>query len=185
MKRRTVLAGVAGSTTTALTGCLGNTTGDSPNGSKEMAFSLASIDDDPDPLAFEIGVVDETLSDDSVPTFDVPVENVGEETAEWTGTGDEFAFPQRYVTDELVIGLEEEVTARLIDEDGCARTEWGIDRDDVEVETTLEPAESMEQRYAVAGVDEEMDEPCPEPGAYRAEYEYGDHGTWGFEFELE
>ena len=185
MKRRTVLAGVAGSTATALTGCLGNRTGDSSNGSAEMAFSLASVDDDPEDLSFEVEVIDEVLSDGSVPTFDVAVENVGEETAEWTGTGDEFAFPPRSVTDELVIGTEDEVTASLIDEDGCARTEWGIGRDDIKIETALEPAESMEQRYAVAGVDEEMDEPCPESGTYRTEYEYGGHGTWGFEFAVE
>ncbi|WP_394742028.1 hypothetical protein [Natronococcus roseus] len=134
MNRRTVLAGVGTALGLSGSGCLGEAT-DASETDPAITLSLASVDDDIDPLSFEIGLADE-------------------------------------------------VDAALLDEEGCARLERRIARDDVEVETVLEPGDAIEQRYAIAPVDEELTDSCPDPGTYRAAHEYGEHGTWGFELEL-
>ncbi|WP_293032163.1 hypothetical protein [Natronococcus sp.] len=184
MNRRTVLAGVGSVVGLSASGCLGGAT-DAHETDPEMTLSIASVDDDPEPLSFGIEPVEEALSETDVPTLDIAVENEGDEPATWTQSQSEFAFPQRQVTDELEVGLEDEVAAAVLDDGGCARIERGIARDDVKVETVLEPGDAIEQRYAVAPVDEELGDSCPEPGTYRVAHEYGEHGTWGFELELQ
>lgn len=151
-----------------------------------MTLSLDAVDDDPEPLSFEIDVIGDQLTDTTFPTLDIAVENAGDRTATWHQAQKEFVFPGRSTTpDGLAIGLEGEVTGLANDEEGCARVEFGIGRDSVEIETNLDPGDAFEQRYAIIGVDEHLDGRCPEPNTYRTEYEYGDHGTWGFEFRLE
>ncbi|TYL36992.1 hypothetical protein CV102_19770 [Natronococcus pandeyae] len=181
MNRRQVLASASLGLSPATAGCtvLAQT---------ELTLSLISRNDDLDVLSFDIAVVEDTVSDDEFPTLEISVENVGEETATWEQAGNDFAFPGRSVTGTgggLVIGLEDEIETRLLEGGGCARVERGIDRDDVLVTTNLEPGESIEQRYGIAGSDYELDERCPEPGSYRATSKYGDHGSWAFRFELE
>jgi len=172
-------------------GCLG--TNETPSESdlnesgetySSMALSLESVADDLEGLSFNTDVISNKLSETEVPTLGIAVENTGTERATWTQAQSEFAFPQRYVDGSIGIGLKKEVTARLLDEDGCARMEDGIARDDVTVTTQLDPGDSIEQRYAIAGVSNELADPCPSPGTYRVGYVYGDHGEWGFEFEL-
>lgn len=182
MDRRTILAGVGTAVGLSASECLGGAT-DASETDSEMTLSIAP-DDDPEPLSFGVELLEETLSKADVPTFEIAVENAGGEPATWVQSQSEFAFPQRRVTDELEIGLEDEVTAALLDDGGCARMERRIACDDVEVETVLEPGDAIEQRYAVAPVDEEPEDSCPEPGTYRAAHEYGEHGPWGFELEL-
>lgn len=192
MNRRAALVCICGATIPLTAGCLGTneTPGESdPNESGEtsssMTLSLESVADDLEGLSFSIAVISEELSETEVPTLGIAVENTGTERAMWTQAQSEFAFPQRYVDDSIEIGLKREVTARLLDEDGCARMEDGIARDDVTVTTQLDPGDSIEQRYAIAGVSNELADPCPATGTYQVEYVYGDHGQWGFEFELE
>lgn len=179
MNRRQVLASAGFGLSSTTAGCtvLGQT---------ELTLSLISRNDDPDILSFDIEVVEDTLSDDGFPTLDISVENVGEERATWEQAGNDFAFPGRSVTGGgLVIGVEDEIETRLLEGGGCARVERGIDRDDVLVTTTLEPGESIEQRYGIAGSDYELDERCPESGSYRATSRYGSHSSWAFRFEFE
>lgn len=149
-----------------------------------MSFSVKGVDADPDPLRFEIDVISNGWTETEVPTLDILVENTGDETATWTGAGAEFAFPKRRVVDSIQIGLEGEVTPRLLDKDGCARMERGIDRDDLQVMTELVPGNSIKQRYVIAGIDSALRGSCPSPGTYRTESMYGGHGECGFEFEL-
>ncbi|ELY54142.1 hypothetical protein C491_20162 [Natronococcus amylolyticus DSM 10524] len=179
MNRRTVLAGVGTALGLSASGCLGEATDATDASDPEMTLSLGSMDDDIDPLSFEIESLEEGLSETDVPTLEIAVENVGDEPATWTQSQSEFAFPQRRVTDELEIGLADEVDAALLDEEGCARLERRIARNDVEVETVLEPGDAIKQRCAVAPVDEELTDSCPDRGTYRTAHEYDEHGTWG------
>ena len=192
MNRRAALVYICSATIPLTAGCLGTneTPGESDlneNGetSSSMTLSLESVADDLEGLSFNIGVISDELSEAEVPTLDIGVENTGTERATWRQAQSEFAFPQRYINDGIEIGLREEVTARLRNEDRCARMEDGIAQDDVAVTTQLDPGDSIEQRYAIAGVSNELADPCPSPGTYRVGYVYGDHGEWGFEFELE
>ena len=192
MNRRTALVYICSATISLTAGCLGtNETpsesdlNESGETSSSMALSLESVADDLEGLSFNIDVISDKLSETEVPTLGIAVENTGNERATWTQAQSEFAFPQRYINDGIEIGLKEEVTARLLEEDGCARMEDGVARDDVAVTTRLDPGDSIEQRYAIAGVSNELADPCPSPGTYRVGYVYGDHGKWGFEFELE
>ena len=72
----------------------------------------------------------------------------------------------------------------LLDEQGCLKT-GGVFRDDIVVETTLEPDESLTQTYMFAVNANVVESGCPPAGTYRIESEYNDHGTWGFEIALE
>lgn len=192
--RRTLLAAITWSGMAVTAGCLGDQQddtdapaddgGSSSNENTNRVVSIESVDDDPEFLSFEIDIIRSEWTDTEVPTLDIAVENTGDGTATWTQAGSEFAFPKRSIADGMSIGLVEEVTGGLLDGEGCARIERGIGRDHVEVTTELEPGDSIDQRYAIAGVDEALDGICPSPGTYRADYEYGDHGEWGFEFEL-
>ena len=205
--RRTLLTAIAGASLSVTAGCLGDTipsgdnddvgadnsgddvtTNNGGNGDENNSkanettarrLSLVSVDNDPFPLSFDIEVITEEWSDTEVPTLDIAVDNLGNETTTWTQSGSEFAFPQRHVEDGIGIGLQSEVTPGLLDRDGCARMEYGVGRDDVVVTTELAPGDSIEQRYAIAGVDSDLDEACPPSGTYRAEYVYGDLGEWG------
>ncbi|MDG5818527.1 hypothetical protein [Natronococcus sp. A-GB7] len=179
MNRRQLLASAGLGLSPAITGC-------TALGQTELTLVLVSTNDDLDILSFDIEVIEDTLSDDSFPTLDISVENGSEETAAWEQAGNDFAFPGRSVAGGgLVIGLEGEIETQLLEGGGCARVERGIGRDDVLITTDLEPGESIEQRYGIAGSDYELDERCPEPGIYRTTYKYGDHGSWAFRFELE
>ena len=210
--RRTLLTAIAGASLTGQAGCIGDRTqssdddgggNDNPtddrnadngeNGDENTSddndttarrLSLTSVDENLGPLSFDIDLINEEWSDTEMPTLDIAVKNWGDETVTWTQAEAEFAFPQRHVDDGIGIGLESEVTAGLLDRDGCVRMDYGVGRDDVVVTTELEPGDSIEQRYAIAGVDKDLIEACPSPGTYRAEYVYGDLGEWGFDFEL-
>lgn len=204
--RRALLALLGGSGLALTAGCLGDITeagnDDDDNGSSdqndsnengngsdhndavEMTLAIGEVDDDPHPLSFDLDMISDKLSETEIPRLDITVENTGDDTATWTQTGSEFAFPSRGTDDGISIGLENEIAGALMDADGCARTEFGIERDDITITTELEPGESIEQRYAMAGSDVNLDDACPPTGSYRADYQYDQIGTWGFEFQL-
>lgn len=98
----------------------------------------------------------------------------------------EIPFPQGIGSEPagLVSGRATSVEAQLVDADeGCVRVPF-FDRDDAQMEARLEPNESVEETYGIAGNEGALDELCPEPDTYRFEFTYDDHGTWGFEIEL-
>ena len=189
MNRRSLLASIAGTGAT-LAGCIGeidyggDPKNDRSNDMPTMTVSIDLVDEGPDSLTFDITLQEDALTGTSAPTFDIAVNNTGDETASWSQAGDDFAFPARTAGDTIAIGSETEIESGLMDADGCARVESGIGRDHVEVTTELEPGEELKQRYALAGRDDAIDNACPPTGIHRAEYEYGNHGTWGFELEL-
>lgn len=180
MKRRRVLAGAGSALASAVAGCL-------EDDATARMLSLASVDDGPDRLSFDVDVIESQLSESEIPLLDISAENVGTQAATWTQASAEFVFPARSTTPDniLAIGLEDEVRGLLVDSDGCARTQHGVGRDDVEVTTELLPGEAFEQRYAMAGHGSHVEESCPPADTYRAEFGYDDHGVWGFEVTVE
>lgn len=147
------------------------------------------MDDNPGVLSFDLDLRETQLTAESVPTLRIMVKNTGEETATWSygGGHSNLPFPQGVQSNanEIVIGLEDNVRGQLMDSsDGCARVPYFV-RDDGIMKTTLKPAETIERRYAVAGVDGNLKGGCPEPGSYRLEADFEQYGPWGFELQFQ
>ena len=206
INRRRLLAGLLSAGTLGLSGCIGDTSrepgegssddgdGDRNGGSDDdsvaMTLTLVKSDDDPGPLAFAIDVRDDQLTKTSFPTVDISVENVGDERVEWGYGGSVQDLPVPQGRDDsdpegLVIGSEGNVERQLMDdEDGCARVEY-FDVDDGWVDVALDPGDEIGETYGISGIDSRLEEECPPPGTYRFEFEFGDHGDWGFELRLD
>ena len=195
MNRRKVLVGVGSTGILGLSGCINALTGASgpnANGSEEssMRLSLTSVDDAPEPLSFEVTVSNDQLSTTDVPVVEIAVKNTGDETVSWSYAGgvSNLPFPQGVHDSEsggIVLGLEEEVQAQLMDvSSGCARVDQFTQADGIK-NTTLEANNQVKRSYAIAGVGGELSGNCPPPGEYRMEHELGDFGMVGFEFKLE
>lgn len=155
-----------------------------------MNLSLISVDTAPEPLSFEATVSNDQLSTTGVPIVEITAKNTGDETVSWSYGGgvSNLPFPQGVHDSEiggLVIGLENEVRAQLIDaSSGCARVDQFTQADAIK-NTTLEAGEQTKKSYAIAGVGGELHGNCPAPGEYRMEYDFGEFDTWGFDFKLE
>lgn len=193
MNRRKFLIGVGGTGIAGLSGCISAITDASgPNGSGEspMRLSLTNVDDAPETLSFEVTVSNDQLSTTDVPIVEITVKNTGDETVSWSYGGgvSNLPFPQGVhdsKTGGLVLGLEEEVRAQLIDaSSGCARVDQFTQADAIK-NTTLEAGEQTKRSYAIAGVGGELSGNCPPPGDYRMEEDIGEYGTLGFNFTLE
>lgn len=195
MKRRKFLAGLGSTAIVAVSGCISGITdasGPHTNGSGEvpMRFSLTSVDNVSGPLSFEVTVSNDQLSTTEVPIVEIAVKNTGNETVSWSYGGgvSNLPFPQGVHDSEtggLVIGLEEEVRAQLIDaSSGCARVNQFTQADAIK-NTTLEANKQTKKSYAIAGVAGELSGNCPPPGDYRMEEDIGEYGTLGFNFTLE
>lgn len=194
MKRRKFLAGVGSTAIAAVSGCISGITdagGPSTSGSGEspMSLSLTSVDNVPEPLTFEVTVSNDQLSTTEVPIAEITVRNTGDATVSWSYAGgvSDLPFPQGVHSSDtgaLVIGLEDEIRAQLIDaSSGCVRVDQFVRADGIK-NTILEAGEQSKRVYAIAGVDGELNSTCPSPGEYRMEHDFGDYGTWGFDFEL-
>lgn len=185
MERRHFLIGFGSLWTVALTGCIGNVTG---SGSRTL--TLTTVDDAPEPLSFEVSVSETELSSEKTPTLEISAENTGGDSVSWSYAGQtsDLPFPQAVhdlSTSGLVIGLQDEVQAQLMDvSTGCSRVDSFVSADGIQT-TTLAPNDRIEETYAIAGVNQELSDNCPETGTYRMEYEMSDFGTWGFEYKLE
>lgn len=199
MNRRTILASSGVILGGALAGCTGikenlSNSDTSPTdgekedteGDKSMLFSIGAVKPNPDPLAGEITVISGRLDASEFPRVKIAIENRGNEPMTWEDSSPESVFPPVLPTPSggLQFGKAENFTDRLMDAEGCARTETRLKRDAIARETTLEAGESMEEEYGLVGVDSELEHGCPEPGTYELSYEYDDIGTWGFEFRL-
>ena len=195
MNRRKVLVGVGSTGILGLSGCINALTGASDpnaNGSGEspMHLSLTSVDDAPKPLSFEVTVSNDQLSTTDVPIVEITVKNTGDETVSWSYGGgvSNLPFPQGVhdpATGGVILGLEEEVRAQLMDiSSGCARVDQFTQADAIK-NTTLEANTQVKRSYAIAGVAGELSGNCPPSGEYRMEYELGDFGMVRFEFKLE
>lgn len=195
MNRRKLLAGVGSTAIVATSGCISAITdasGLNTNGSGEspMSLSLISVDSAPEPLSFEVTVSDHQLSTTEVPIVEITVKNTGDETVSWSYGGgvSNLPFPQGVhdaETGGLVIGLEDEVRAQLIEaSSGCARVDQFVQADAIK-NTELKASEQTKKSYAIAGVGGELSGNCPPPGEYRMEEQIGDYGTLGFNFTLE
>lgn len=189
MNRRTAFTRASLGLVGCLSGCLGWGGGDRAN--EGMRLSLATVDDGPEPLAFEIDVTADRLRAHEVPKLAITVENTGEETVSWaqadstSGRTPGIVFPSRKTTpDELAIGLKPEIAERLVEHGNCARIEAEIDRTGVPTVTELDPGDELRQRYAVAPREQTLNGDCPSIDTYRAEWEYDDYGIWGFEMSL-
>ncbi|WP_143825106.1 hypothetical protein [Natrinema ejinorense] len=183
MNRRGFLAGVGGSCLTAMSGCFATDVGRTP-----QVLSLASVDCDPEPLSFEITLLDEKLTETDVPKLDITVTNLGKKPVGWTYGGGfgELPFPERVYSedDNLVIGLEEHIQSQLLDTSrGCARLKHFSAANGFQ-KTSLEPAETITNRYAIVGIAGNYKGVCPEPGSYRMKHGFGDYGKWGFKVKL-
>ena len=195
MNRRKFLAGAGSTVIVAVSGCISAITdaiGPNTNGSGEppMYLSLTSVDNAPEPLSIEVTVSKNQLNTTEVPIVEITVKNTSDETVSWSyagGVGD-LPLPQGgHDTDTrgLVIGLEDEVRAQLIDaSSGCARVNQFVRADGIK-NTVLKAGEQTKRSYAVAGVAGELNGDCPNPDEYRLEHELGDLGMWGFGFKLE
>ncbi len=198
MDRRTCLGSIALSGILSLCGCLGDITDgghepdmsngnskDSNNGNHEMNLSIVDIDDGLDPLSFELDQISSILSEDDVPWIDIRVENTGNSTVSWLQAETDFAFPATSTTPlGLAIGSERKIEGMLKDEKGCNRVD-GIPKDDISVETVIEPEEYLQDRYGIVTDSRNIDDLCPPPDTYRTEYTYDDLGTWGFDISLQ
>lgn len=155
-----------------------------------MSLSLTSVDTAPEPLSFEVSVSNDQLSTTDVPIVEIAVKNTGDETVNWSYAGgvSGLPFPQGVHdsdTSGLVIGLEDEVQAQLIEASGgCARVDQFIRADGIQ-NTVLEAGEQTERSYAIVGVDGELNGNCPPPGDYRMEEDIGEYGMLGFNFTVE
>ena len=173
MDRRKFLVGVGSTGIVGLSGCINAITdasGPNTNGSGEspMHLSLTSVDDAPEPLSFEVTVSNDQLSTRDVPIVEIAVENTGNETVSWSYGGgvSNLPFPQGVHNSEIggiVIGLEEEVRAQLMDiSGGCARVDQFTQADAIK-NTTLEANNQIKRSYAIAGVGGELSGNCPPP----------------------
>lgn len=183
MRRRTVLAAVVGSFGATTAGCVGD--GSSGGSESSLTLSIAGTDVDPEPLAFDVSVTEDSLTGTTVPRVTLAVENAGTEPVSWRygGSTPDLPFPQAVATEPsgLTAGLVE-----LVDPEPdtiCARLP-ARGRDDAIVETALEPDEVVEREYAVVGVEADLKTPCPPTGVYRFAAEYDEHGMWGFSVRL-
>lgn len=188
LDRRALLATATTSLLTGASGCLGDAVWlpgrDDGTVSPARIVTIENVDEDPDPLAFEIVPVSETLSNMAILWMDIRVENVGETTASWEQRETDFAFPATGTTPAgLAIGTERKIEIMAEADEGCNRV-VAIDKDDVVVTTELTSGESLTDRYGIVLADAHLDEPCPPTGVYRAKWEYDEHGTWGFEIDV-
>ena len=155
-----------------------------------MHLSLTGVDDAPEPLSFEVTVSNDQLSTTDLPIVEVAVQNTGDETVSWSYGGgvSNLPFPQGVHDSKsgvIVLGLEEEVRAQLLDvSGGCARVDQFTHADAIK-NTTLEANNQVKRSYALAGVGGELSGNCPAHGEYRMEHDLGDVGMVGFEFKLE
>lgn len=185
MERREVLTVMGSLGTVAVSGCLGSATG---NNSRSL--TITTVDQPPEPLSFEVSVSEAELSSETMPTLEISAENTGEDTVSWPYTGQigNLPFPQgRHDASNgvLVIGLQEEVRAQLMDvSDGCSRVNSFLTADGIQT-TSLGSGDRVRETYATVGVNQELNGNCPDTGTYRMENEMGDLGTWGFKFRLE
>ena len=195
MKRRNFLVGVGSTGIVGLSGYINGITdasGPNTNGSGEspMHLSLTDVDDAPEPSSFEVTVSNDQLSTTELPIVEIAVKNTGDETVSWSYGGgvSNLPFPQGVhdsATGGVILGLEEEVRAQLMDvSSGCARVDQFTQADAIK-NTTLEANTQVKRSYAIAGVAGELSGNCPPSGEYRMEYELGDFGMVGFEFKLE
>lgn len=192
MNRRTFLVSVGSTGIVGLSGCVSAITDPNMNGSGEspMNLSLISVDTAPEPLSFEVTVSNDQLSTTDVPIVEITAKNTSDETVSWSYAGgvSDLPFPQGVHdsdTGGLVIGLEDEVRAQLIDaSSGCARVDQFTQADAIK-NTTLEAGEQTKKSYAIAGVGGELHGNCPPPGEYRMGYDFGEFDTGGFDFKLE
>jgi hypothetical protein len=195
MNRRKFLAGVGSTAIVAVSGCISAITdasGPNTNGSEEvpMHFLLTNVDNAPEPLSFEVTVSNDRLSTAEVPIVEITAKNTSDKAVSWSYAGgvSDLPFPQGVHDSEtggLVIGLEEEVRAQLMDiSSGCARVDQFVRADGIK-NTVLKAGEQTKRSYAIAGVDGELNGTCPDPGEYRMQRDLGDVGVWGFNFKLE
>ncbi len=179
MRHRTVLAAVAGSLGATTAGCVGD--GSSAGSESSLTLSIAGTDADPEPLAFDVSVLADSLTPTTVPRVRLTVENAGTEPASWRygGSTSELPFPQAVATEPpgLTAGLVESIDPET--DAACAYVPVR-GRDDAIVEARLEPGEAFEREYAVAGVAADLETPCPPADVYRFAADYDEHGTWGF-----
>lgn len=190
MNRRKFLAGAGSTAIAAVSGCISAITDASGSGESPLNLSLISVDNAPEPLSFEVTVLNDRLSTTEVPVVEIAVKNTSDETVSWSYAGgvSDLPFPQGVHdsdTGGLVIGLEDEVRAQLVEaSSGCARVDQFLRADGIE-NTVLKAGEQPKSSYAIAGVDRELHGACPTSGEYRMEHDLGDYGTWGFNFKLE
>jgi len=181
MRRRGFIAAIAGSLGATTAGCLGNDLSDEPGSSPTL--SVVDADADPEPLAFEVSVLEDSLTPTTVPRVTIDVENAGTEPASWQygGSRTELPFPQAVATEPLGVtavvqtSAEEQLEEAETD-DGCAHV-LARGRDDAIVGASLEPGEAFEREYAVAGVAADLETPCPPAGVYRFAADYGEYGS--------
>ena len=183
MRRRTVLAAVVGSFGATAAGCVGDST--SGAGESSLTLSIADTDADPGPFAFDVSVLEDSLTGTTVPRVTLAVENAGTEPASWRygGSTPDLPFPRAVATEPS--GLTADLV-ELVDPETdttCAHLS-ARGRDDAIVETTLEPGDVVEREYAVVGVEADLETPCPAPDVYRFEADYDEHGRWGFAVRL-
>jgi hypothetical protein len=188
MDRRQILATVGSLGTVALSGCR-RPPADTSRDSARRAFVLTAVDESSGPLSFDVTVTETDLSAATIPTLEISARNTGADTVEWSYGGQiaGLPFPQGIPTSDtgaLVIGLQREVRAQLLDvSEGCSRVA-SFARADGAKSTSLSPGNRISETYAIAAVDAKLSNPCPATGSYRMEHDYGALGVWGFEFSL-
>jgi len=199
MRRRMVLASIAGASLPLTAGCLGDddyvppedcvTLADETGGSDEgdgLQLSSIELDETPEPLCVEVAIRSRQLTANTYPLLTVRVENAGSETVSWSQVGSAaLSFPTRATTERvLLLGTEPTLESTQLLTETCIQKPGRVGRDGLEMDVSLDGGETLEQRYGIVGNNNVLAGECPPRETYRAEYEYGDVGTWGFEFEL-
>jgi hypothetical protein len=195
MNRRKFLTGAGSTAIVAVSGCISASTdvsGPNTNGSEDssMSLSLTSVDNAPEPLSIKVTVSNDQLSMTEVPIVEIAAKNTDDETVSWSYGGgiSDLPFPQGVHDSDnggLVIGLEDEIRAQLIDaSSGCARVDQFVRADGIQ-NTVLKAGEQTKRSYAIAGVAGELNGTCPDPGEYRMKHVSEDFGMWKFSSNLE
>lgn len=192
MNRRTVLASTGTALTVPLSGCLGSLGW----GSTADARIVEDIrlDDHPGPLSYDITLQEDRLAEESLPSLDITVENVGDEPVTLRGINRPdaiFKTSTPSVPDDVLV-LQDDVEwldehELWVGESGCRRSDEGTLRVSILRYMELEPGETATEQFFMFANSRAIDSQCPPADTYRFETWYPDNEAWdgwGFEFDL-
>lgn len=158
-----------------------------PTADNGLVLTDVHLDAQPDPLRMSVEIIEDRLTDDSVPVAEITMENTGEEPHEvYVSSSRPLPWPPQTTDAGTFHIVPPRIVHQLVmNEPGCPRMEQLMRAGPAPAKPTpIEPGEVITEKYAIVGIDGEYEGDCPEPGIYRSEARLGVEDRWGFELDF-